>query len=235
MDVERAARKPAVAPRRDDDGYGRLVLKVMQIVFRLISALFELATVAFLGYVYDGWRREPSVRVDLLFPSFFPVVAAILMDFYEIMSLSILTRKRLINPVAVGFDVVVTGVAIFCFLVLGLTDFEGNQKSFGPGTTRSVWATDMNNAMIFMIVFCLLHAIFVVLSSGGYIYMTVHRKREKRTEQIARSQAEMVQFYARQQQQQAQGVLPGATNMGPMRPNFGHAWETVVGPRPATS
>lgn len=81
------------------------------------------------------------------------VTAAAVVDIWEIVSLLMLTRKWPINPFVVAFDVVVVGVSIFCFLVLGMTDYEGNQKTFAPGSTRSVWATDMNNGMIFMIVF----------------------------------------------------------------------------------
>lgn len=69
------------------------------------------------------------------------------------MALLMLARKWPINPFVVVFDVVLVGVSMFCFLILGMTDYEGNQKTFAPGSTRSVWATDMNNAMIFMIVF----------------------------------------------------------------------------------
>ena len=83
----------------------------------------------------------------------FQVTAASLVDIYEVLSLLLLKRKWPINPFVVGCDVVVTGVSIFCFLILGMTDYEGNQKSFAPGSARSAWATDMNNAMIFMIVF----------------------------------------------------------------------------------
>lgn len=72
---------------------------------------------------------------------------------YEVFFLLLLERKWPINPFVVGFDIVVTGVSIFCFLILGMTDYEANQKSSVPGSTRSVWATDMNNGMIFMIVF----------------------------------------------------------------------------------
>lgn len=47
--------------------------KWMQISFRFLAVLYEVAALAFLGYIYDTWRREPSVRVDVVFPSFFPV------------------------------------------------------------------------------------------------------------------------------------------------------------------
>lgn len=50
------------------------------------------------------------------------------------------------NPVAVGFDVALIGVSIFCFLVLGTLDR-------GSGVRRGYWAVDMRNAMIFMVVF----------------------------------------------------------------------------------
>jgi hypothetical protein len=69
-----------------------------------------------------------------------------LADVYEIVSLLFLNRKRAINPVAVCFDIALIGVGIFCFLILGMVDE-------GTGEIRALWAKDMMNAMIFMIVF----------------------------------------------------------------------------------
>lgn len=65
---------------------------------------------------------------------------------YEIGSLLFLNRRRAINPVAVCFDIALIGVGIFCFLILGMIDE-------GTGKRRAIWAKDMTNAMIFMIVF----------------------------------------------------------------------------------
>ena len=138
-----------------------------QVISRSLSGLFELGTVAFIGWLYNYWRSEPSTRVDILVPSFFPVctlfeegrcspnrisltwhqvILGILVDGYEVVSLLFLNRRRAVNPVAVGFDVAMIGVGIFCFLLLGMVDR-------GSGTLRGFWFDDMQNAMIFMIVF----------------------------------------------------------------------------------
>lgn len=50
-----------------------MTFKWMQIILRFLAVLYEVAALAFLGYLYATWRSEPSVRVDVLFPSFFPV------------------------------------------------------------------------------------------------------------------------------------------------------------------
>ncbi|KAM7216121.1 hypothetical protein V8F06_008496 [Rhypophila decipiens] len=208
MDVEQQARSRSSGPgttsatvvSRDEKDLNA-TFKWMQIIFRFLAVLYEVAALAFLGYVYDTWRRDPSVRVDVVFPSFFPVTASAIVDIYEIMSLLLLERKWPINPFVIVFDVVVVGVSIFCFLILGMTDYEGNQKTFAQGSTRSVWATDMNNGMIFMIVFCLLHAMFVFLSVAGLVYRRHHRQKEYKKQIIARSRAEMVQFEEMQKRQ----------------------------------
>ncbi|KAM7202736.1 hypothetical protein V8F33_002662 [Rhypophila sp. PSN 637] len=234
MDVEQQARSRSSGPgtasatvvSRDEKDLNA-TFKWMQIIFRFLAVLYEVAALAFLGYVYDTWKRDPSVRVDVVFPSFFPVTASAIVDIYEIMSLLLLERKWPINPFVIVFDVVVVGVSIFCFLILGMTDYEGNQRTFAHGSTRSVWATDMNNGMIFMIVFwyvprhveswifsqkiadwladgildSLLHAMFVLLSVAGLVYRRHHRHKEYKKHIIARSRAEMVQFEEMQKRQ----------------------------------
>jgi hypothetical protein len=67
-------------------------------------------------------------------------------DVYEVVSLLFLKRRRAINPLAVCFDIALIGTGIFCFLILGMADE-------GSGGRRAYWAADMNNAMVFMIVF----------------------------------------------------------------------------------
>lgn len=47
----------------------------------------------------------------------------------------------------------------------------------------------------------LLHAMFIVLSCAGFIYRGIHRTRERKRQQIAQAQAEMVQFYEKQRRQ----------------------------------
>lgn len=69
-----------------------------------------------------------------------------MVDLYEIVSHLFLNRRRAVNPVAVGFDVVLIGVGIFGFSILGMVDR-------GAGIRRGLWAIDMRSAMIFMIVF----------------------------------------------------------------------------------
>lgn len=72
MDIERQVRSSPAATSWDEKHLNS-TFKWMQVVFRFLAVLFEVATLAFLGYIYDGWRKEPSVRVDVVFPSFFPV------------------------------------------------------------------------------------------------------------------------------------------------------------------
>jgi hypothetical protein len=44
-----------------------------QVVCRFFSVLLELGALAFIAWLYSYWRSEPTTRVDVLFPSFFPV------------------------------------------------------------------------------------------------------------------------------------------------------------------
>ncbi|KAL2136188.1 hypothetical protein VTI74DRAFT_5066 [Chaetomium olivicolor] len=165
----------------------------VQVVGRLISVMFEFSALSFVAWLYSYWRSEPTTRVDVLLPSFFPVAFGILTDTYEIVSLLLLNRKRAINPVAVCSDVAVIGTGIFCFLLLSMVDR-------GTGERRGYWATDMRNAMIFIIVFCAIHSGFIVLAAGGVIRIYLAGKRARREAQLARSQAGMVEFNERQRQ-----------------------------------
>ena len=45
----------------------------MQVVSRSLSVLYELGALAFIAWLYNYWKSEPTTRVDVLFPSFFPV------------------------------------------------------------------------------------------------------------------------------------------------------------------
>lgn len=47
----------------------------------------------------------------------------------------------------------------------------------------------------------LLHAMFVILSSAGFVYRRIHQRRDRKQQQIAQAQAEMVQFHERQRRQ----------------------------------
>lgn len=60
-----------------EEGPGELglVYRLLSIFFRFLAVLFEIGTITFLGWAYDRWRLEPSVRVDLFFPCFFAVSA----------------------------------------------------------------------------------------------------------------------------------------------------------------
>ncbi len=162
MDAERGRCVPRIRK------VGRLGVKFnwAQVVGRFVSVLFELGAVCFIAWLYSYWRTEPTTRVDVLFPSFFPVgwircavippepltdaivqlIFGIAADTYEVVSLLFLNRRRAINAVAVCCDVAVIGTGIFCFLLLSVVDR-------GSGERRAYWVTDMTNAMIFMIVF----------------------------------------------------------------------------------
>ncbi|AEO70671.1 uncharacterized protein THITE_2122340 [Thermothielavioides terrestris NRRL 8126] len=164
-----------------------------QVVCRFVAVAYELGTLGFIAWLYSYWRSEPTTRVDVLFPSFFPVIVGILMDGYEVVSLLFLNRREAVNPVAVCFDVAMIGVGIFCFLILGSVEP-------GAGERHASWVTDMNNAMIFMVVFCAIHAGFIVMAAGGVISIYCSASRRRRDAQLAKSQAEIVQFNERRQQ-----------------------------------
>ncbi|GAB1310709.1 MARVEL domain-containing protein [Madurella fahalii] len=164
-----------------------------QVAGRSLSILYELGALSFIAWLYGYWRSEPTTRVDILFPSFFPVILGIMVDSYEVVSLLFLDRKRAVNPVSVCFDVAMIGAGIFCFLLLGMVDR-------GTGTVRGLWATDMTNAMVFMIVFCIIHVGFIVLAAGGVMHIYLSGGKARDEERLARSRAEMIQFNERRRQ-----------------------------------
>ncbi|KAH6650413.1 hypothetical protein F5144DRAFT_481008 [Chaetomium tenue] len=189
QDVERRT----CAPRVRAIGRLGVAYNWIQVVGRSLSVLLELGALAFVSWLYSYWRSEPTTRVDVLMPSFFPLAFGILADVYEIISLLLFNRKRAINTVAVCFDIVLIGVGIFCFLILGTVDE-------GSGDRRAHWAKDMTNAMIFIIVFCIIHAAFIVLAAAGMINIYHSMSKGHKDAQLARSQAEMVQFNERRAQ-----------------------------------
>ncbi|KAK4098779.1 hypothetical protein N658DRAFT_499016 [Parathielavia hyrcaniae] len=172
-----------------------------QVIGRFLSVLLESGTLAFVAWLYAYWRLEPTTRVDVLWPSFFPVIAGILMDTYELVSLLFLKRNWAINPVAVCFDIALVGTGAFCFLLLGLVDR-------GSGERRASWAADMWNAMVFMIVFAILHAGFIVLAAGGVIRIYFSSNKARREAQLGRSHADIVQFNERRAQLQSLPRVP---------------------------
>lgn len=48
-----------------------------QVVGRFASVLFELGALSFVAWLYSYWKAEPTTRVDVLMPSFFPVRPAL--------------------------------------------------------------------------------------------------------------------------------------------------------------
>ncbi|KAL2170772.1 hypothetical protein VTG60DRAFT_4427 [Thermothelomyces hinnuleus] len=133
-----------------------------QVCGRGLSIPFGLGALAFIAYLYHDWKPEPTTSVDVLFPSFFPLVAGIMADTYEVVYLFFLGRRRSISPMAVCFDVLLVGSGIFCFMVLGITDK-------GAGERRARWAADMIKATVVMMIFSFVHAAFIVLAAAGMI------------------------------------------------------------------
>lgn len=79
-----AARPAAPAPNEDVErrrcaphvrAIGRLGVAYnwTQVVGRALSVLLELGGIAFVSWLYSYWKSEPTTRVDVLMPSFFPV------------------------------------------------------------------------------------------------------------------------------------------------------------------
>ena len=66
---------PSRAKRFRDSGIGELgfPFKLGSLVVRMASTLFELGALALIAYAYDKWKGDASVRVDIIFPCFFPV------------------------------------------------------------------------------------------------------------------------------------------------------------------
>ncbi|KAK0751802.1 hypothetical protein B0T18DRAFT_319752 [Schizothecium vesticola] len=177
---------------------GGLLFALGQVAFRTVALLFETATLAFVAWTFAKWQDEATVRVDIVWPCFFPIIVAILADGYELVSLLFLARKRPINSIAVAFDIVVAGVGIFCFITVSLSGYEAYRGLQGQAMRpRARWATDMNTLMVFMLVFSLLHILFVVVAAIGGVYLIIVHKRVQRLERVARNQAEMIQFSER--------------------------------------
>ncbi|KAK3335836.1 hypothetical protein B0T19DRAFT_20588 [Cercophora scortea] len=187
------------------------VAKLIQVIARFVTVLYGLATVTVLGWIYSVWKWEPTVRVDIIFPSFFPVIVGTLMDSYEVVSLLFLKRRSPVNIVAVAVDVAVAISSVVCFLIIGLTDYGSDQSYIGWGSKRPDWAVDMNNCMIFMIVFCLIHVLFIVMASAGCVLNTVRRNRARLRALRSRNQAELVQFTEAQRIRAEMGQPKGLT------------------------
>ncbi|KAK3989898.1 hypothetical protein QBC44DRAFT_326284 [Cladorrhinum sp. PSN332] len=168
-----------------------------QVAFRFLSIFVALGALSFVAWLYDYWRSEPTARVDVLFPSFFPLVVGIFVDAYELVSLLWLDRKRALNPVAIGFDVVLIGTTIFCFLILSMVEDEPGSAVRDSHDRHAYWASDMSNAMIFMITVSLVRAAFIILTSIGVVWMYLAGEKEKKAQLVALSQAEIVGFSER--------------------------------------
>ncbi|AEO53764.1 hypothetical protein MYCTH_2055207, partial [Thermothelomyces thermophilus ATCC 42464] len=130
-----------------------------------VSIPFGLGALTFIAYIHHGWEPELATSVDILSPSFFPILlAGVMVDTYEVVYLLFLSRRRSISPMAVRFDVLSVGSGIFCFMVLGITDK-------GAGGRRACWAADMIKAMVYLTRLCysFVHAAFIVLPAAGKI------------------------------------------------------------------
>jgi hypothetical protein len=44
-----------------------------QVIGRILSALVAAGALIFISWQYNYWQDEPTVRVDIILPSFFPV------------------------------------------------------------------------------------------------------------------------------------------------------------------
>nr|CAE81950.1 hypothetical protein [Neurospora crassa] len=156
--------------------------------------MYEAGILALMGWWYHGWKGDPNARVDLIFPCFFPLGVAVLVNAYEIVSFSCLDRRRPINVIAVCFDVLICAGSTFCFLLLGLIDNDPVQDRLRTDSTRERWRRDQSKAMIFMIVFCFLHALFIIMASVGCVYSGILKNRARRRRRIARNRAQMARF-----------------------------------------
>ncbi|KAK4658938.1 hypothetical protein QC762_105927 [Podospora pseudocomata] len=166
----------------------------LQVALRFATCLYEVGLIAFIAWLYDHWRREETARVDFLFPSFFPLGVGILVDAYEFVSLLWFDRRRAINPVAVGFDVALTGTGVFCFSILNMVDDRPKWNFNGPDRRHQAWVLDMRNAMIFMVVYSILHATFVVLAAAGVVKMYRDIGKTRKARRLAEAQLQMLQF-----------------------------------------
>ncbi|KAL0475118.1 hypothetical protein QR685DRAFT_567970 [Neurospora intermedia] len=156
--------------------------------------MYEAGILALMGWWYHGWKGDPNARVDLIFPCFFPLGVAVLVNAYEMVSFSCLDRRRPINVIAVCFDVLICAGSTFCFLLLGLIDNDPVQDRLRTDSTRERWRRDQSKAMIFMIVFCFLHALFIIMASVGCVYSGILKNRARRRRRIARNRAQMARF-----------------------------------------
>ncbi|KAK3497437.1 uncharacterized protein B0T23DRAFT_438299 [Neurospora hispaniola] len=156
--------------------------------------MYEAGILALMGWWYHGWKGDPNARVDLIFPCFFPLGVAVLVNAYEIVSFSCLDRRRPINVIAVCFDVLICAGSTFCFLLLGLIDNDPVQDRLRTDSTQERWRRDQSKAMIFMIVFCFLHALFIIMASVGCVYSGILKNRARRRRRIARNRAQMARF-----------------------------------------
>ncbi|KAK0657028.1 hypothetical protein B0T16DRAFT_452528 [Cercophora newfieldiana] len=185
--------------RQEGEGDGGVIFRLSHALFRFLVALFEIGALTYVAWAYSRWEAEALVRVDILFPCFFPIIVGMIMNTYEVVSLLCFKRRRPINPVAVCVDIAVAGVGVFCFVAISMSGY-GVYRETGAqqGSTRWVWAGDISNVMIFMMVFSLLHAFFILGAAAGGVYLAIRRKRVQREERVARSQAEMIHFNERQ-------------------------------------
>lgn len=62
--------------RSAHEGSGHLggrLFAISQVVFRMVTLLFEIATLAFVARAFKKWEGDITVRVDIVWPCFFPV------------------------------------------------------------------------------------------------------------------------------------------------------------------
>ncbi|KAK4170662.1 hypothetical protein QBC36DRAFT_371117 [Triangularia setosa] len=192
--VDEEGRQPLGCPKVRAIGTLGVPFNFLQVALRFTTFLFELGSLAFIAWLYGHWRWEASARVDFIFPSFFPLGVAILLDSYEFVSLLWLNRRRAISPMAVGFDVALTGTGVFCFSILNMVDDKPRRNFNRPDRAHESWALDMRNAMIFMIVFSIMHAAFVVLTAIGVVKMYISLGKNRKARLLAQAQLEMLRF-----------------------------------------
>lgn len=62
--------------RSAHEGSGHLggrLFALSQVIFRTVTLLFETATLAFVAWTFAQWEGDVTVRVDIVWPCFFPV------------------------------------------------------------------------------------------------------------------------------------------------------------------
>jgi hypothetical protein len=72
MDVE-ADRRGKCVPRIPVLGELGWGYNCTQVIGRILSALVAAGALIFISWQYNYWQDEPTVRVDIILPSFFPV------------------------------------------------------------------------------------------------------------------------------------------------------------------